>query len=168
MSSMTRIALALLVAFLGTRCSVSNVQTGARTAAPPTSHVLPNGARAVIQEHTSSDVVALQLWVKAGVHANRERAESDLRHQIERFRADGPSEAELARAKAYVLGNLAMDRRTKARHAWYLAFFELVGVGWDYPERYARALESVSAADVTRVARRYLASPTTVVVRPRS
>ena len=164
MSSMTRIALALLVAFHGTRCSVSNVQTGARTAAPPTSHVLPNGARVVIQEHTSSDVV----WVKAGVHASRERAEWDLRDEIERFRADGPSEAELARAKVHVLGNLAMDRRTNARHAWYRAFFDPVGVGRDCPERYARARESVSAADATRVGRRYLVSPTTVVVRPPS
>ena len=97
-----------------------------------------------------------------------DRAESGLRHEIERLREDGPSEAELARAKAYVLGNLAMDRRTNARHAWYLAFFELSGFGWDYPERYARALEAVSALDVTHVARRYLANPSTVVVRPPS
>ena len=96
-----------------------------------------------------------------------ESAETGMRRAIERFRADGPTEAELGRAKAYVLGNLAMDRRTNARHAWYLSFFELVGAGWDYPERYARALEAVSAADVTRVARRYLDHATVVVVRPR-
>jgi len=100
--------------------------------------------------------------------SEQERAESGLRQEIECFRADGPSEAEVARAKAYVLGNLAMDRRTNARHAWYLAFFELAGFGWDYPERYARALEAVSVLDVTRVARRYLANPATVVVRPPS
>ena len=91
--------------------------------------------------------------------ATSEHAESGLRQEIERFRADGPSAAEVARAKAYVLGNLAMDRRTNARHAWYLAFFELAGFGWDYPERYARALEAVSVPDVTRVAHRYLANP---------
>jgi zinc protease len=56
-----------------------------------------------------------------------ERAESSLRHEIERFRVDGPSEAEVA-----------------------------------------RALGAVSVPDVTRVARRYLADPTTVVVRPPS
>jgi predicted Zn-dependent peptidase len=60
-----------------------------------------------------------------------------------------------------------MDRRTNLRHAWYLAFFELAGVGWDYPERYARAVEAVTAADVVRVARRYLERATMVVVRPR-
>jgi predicted Zn-dependent peptidase len=97
-----------------------------------------------------------------------DRAEAGMRDEIERFRNEEPTEAELARAKAYVLGNLAMDRRTNARHAWYLAFFELAGVGWEYPDRYARALEAVTIADVTRVARRYLGPPTTVVVRTRS
>jgi len=96
-----------------------------------------------------------------------EAAEAGMRQQIERFRSDGPSEAELGRAKAYVLGNLAMDRRTNARHAWYLAFYELVGAGWDYPARYAHAVEAVTAADVARVAQRHLGRSTTVIVRPR-
>lgn len=94
-------------------------------------------------------------------------AEAGMRQEIERFRSEGPSLPELARAKAYVLGNLAVDRRTNARHAWYLAFFELAGVGWDYADRHVRAVEAVTAADVMRVARRYLDRPTTVVVRPR-
>jgi zinc protease len=96
-----------------------------------------------------------------------ESAEAGMRQEIDRFTADGPSEAEVGRAKAYLLGNLAMDRRTNARHAWYLAFFELAGAGWDYPARYARAVEAVTAADVARVARRHLGRSTTVIVRPR-
>jgi zinc protease len=75
MSSMTRIALALLVAFLGSGCSVSRTQPAAPVAAPPVRSVLSNGVHVVIQEHTSSEVVALQLWVKAGV---RDEAESEL------------------------------------------------------------------------------------------
>jgi zinc protease len=96
-----------------------------------------------------------------------EAAEAGMREEIQRFRSEGPTETELARAKAYVLGNLAMDRRTNARHAWYLAFFELVGAGWDYPARYAAAVEAVTAADVARVAQRYLERASTVIVRPR-
>ena len=49
-----------------------------------------------------------------------------------------------------------MDRRTNARHAWYLAFFEVIGAGWDFPDRYARAVEAVTVADVARAAARYL------------
>jgi predicted Zn-dependent peptidase len=94
-------------------------------------------------------------------------AEEGMLRELTRVRADGVSEAELDRAKAYVLGAQAMDRRTNARHAWYLAFFEVVGLGWDFPERYARAVESVTVADVRAVAERVLSRPTVVVLQPR-
>jgi zinc protease len=97
---------------------------------------------------------------------NVEASEAGVLAEIDRIRAEQVSERELARAKAFLLGNLTMDRRTTARDAWYLAFFEVVGAGWDFPERYARAVEAVTAADVARVAQRYLAGPTVVVLQP--
>jgi predicted Zn-dependent peptidase len=98
--------------------------------------------------------------------ANVEAAERGMLTELERVRGRPVTDPELARAKAYLLGNLAIDRRTNARHAWYLAFFEVVGAGWDFPERYARAVEAVSVADVARVAERYLSRPTVIVVQP--
>jgi predicted Zn-dependent peptidase len=97
---------------------------------------------------------------------NAEAAEAGVRAEIDRIRGEQVSERELARAKAYLLGNLAMDRRTNARLAWYMAFFEVTGAGWDFPERYARAVETVTAADLAGAARRYLARPTVVVLQP--
>jgi predicted Zn-dependent peptidase len=97
---------------------------------------------------------------------NAEAAEAGVLAEIDRIRGEQVSERELARAKAYLLGNLAMDRRTNARHAWHLAFFEVIGGGWDFPERYAGAIEAVTIADVARVARRYLTRPTVVVLQP--
>ena len=97
---------------------------------------------------------------------NAEAAEAGMLAEIERMRGEPVTEGELARAKAYLLGNLAMDRRTSTRHAWYMAFFEVIGAGWDFPERYARAVEAVTADDVARVARRYLAQPTVIVLQP--
>jgi len=88
--------------------------------------------------------------------------------EIGRVRTEPLSQREVERAKAYLLGNVAMDRRTNARHAWYLAFFEVVGAGWDWADRYARALQAVTVDDVARVARRYLGDPTVVVLRPGS
>ena len=72
----------------------------------------------------------------------------------------------LARAKAYLLGQFALDRRTNARLAWYQGFFEATGVGHDFDERYRSDVEAVSRADVERVARTYLGPPTTVVLTP--
>jgi zinc protease len=98
--------------------------------------------------------------------ASAEAAEAGVLSEIDRIRVEQVSERELARGKAFLLGNLAMDRRTNARHAWYMAFFEVIGAGWDYPERFERAVEAVSVADVARVAGRYLMRPTVVVLQP--
>ncbi|HYE93818.1 MAG TPA: pitrilysin family protein [Terriglobales bacterium] len=93
-------------------------------------------------------------------------AEAGMLREIERIRAEPPTAEELARAKAYLQGQLAMDRRTNARQAWYLGFFELIGAGHDFPDRYARALGQVTVAQVQAAARRYLERPTIVVLRP--
>lgn len=98
--------------------------------------------------------------------ANVERAEAALRDEVARIRREPVGAEDLARAKGYLLGRYTMDRRTNERRAWYLAFYELAAVGADYPERYARAVRAVTAADVQRVAERYLADPTTLVLKP--
>jgi predicted Zn-dependent peptidase len=93
-------------------------------------------------------------------------AEQAMLREIDRVRTEGLRDDEVERARAHVLGGLALDRRTNARQAWYLAFFEAVGAGWDFPDRYARALEAVTARDVQRAAERYLATPTIVLLQP--
>jgi len=81
MSPTTRIALALLVTLLGTACSISRSPSIPRTASP-LRLVLANGVRIVIQEHRSSEVVALQLWVRAGARDER-TSELGLAHYLE-------------------------------------------------------------------------------------
>jgi predicted Zn-dependent peptidase len=99
--------------------------------------------------------------------ASAEPAEAGMLGEIERIRKEPPTADEMARAKAYLQGQLAMDRRTNARQAWYLAFFELIGAGYDFPDRYGRDLARVTAADVQAAAQRYLQQPTIVLLRPR-
>jgi predicted Zn-dependent peptidase len=98
---------------------------------------------------------------------NVQAAEAGLLRELERAKSGVIGDTELARAKAYVLGSLAMDRRTNARHAWYLGFFEAIGVGWDFPERHARAVEAATADAVQAAAVKYLTRPTRVVLIPR-
>jgi predicted Zn-dependent peptidase len=97
---------------------------------------------------------------------NVARAEAALRDQLERVQREPVSAEELRVAKSYLLGNLAMDRRTNARQAWYLAAYEVSGVGFEFLDRYVAAVSAVSGADVQRVARKYLAVLRTVVVQP--
>jgi len=98
--------------------------------------------------------------------ANKDKAEAALREQLERIQREAVSDEELRVAKAYLLGSLAMDRRTNARQAWYLASLEVAGVGPDYLDRYMAQVRAVTAADVQRAAQRYLATLRTVIAEP--
>ncbi len=93
-------------------------------------------------------------------------AEAGVVQELERVRSSPITADELARAKAYVLGQLSMERRTNARQARDLAFFEIVGAGWDFPERYARAIDAVTVADLAKAAERLLTRPTIIVLQP--
>ena len=98
--------------------------------------------------------------------ANKDKAESALREQLERIQRQPVSPDELRIAKGYLLGNLAMDRRTNAREAWYMAALEVAGVGHEFLDRYIGQVKAVTAADVQRAAQRYLATVRTVVAEP--
>ena len=98
--------------------------------------------------------------------ANKEKAEAALREQLERIQRQAVSDEELRVAKAYLLGSLAMDRRTNARHAWYMASLEVAGVGHEFLDRYVAQVRAVTKADVQLAAQRYLATVRTVVAEP--
>jgi zinc protease len=98
--------------------------------------------------------------------ANVPKAEAALREQLARIQNEPASAEEVAIARSYVVGSLAMDRRTNARQAWYLAAGELAGVGYEYFDVYAANVKKVTAADVQRVAQKYLGVLRTVVVQP--
>ena len=98
---------------------------------------------------------------------NVAKAAPALVQQLERIRTQQASADEVAVARAYVLGSQAMDRRTNARQAWYLAFFETAGVGYEFLDRYGAAVKAVTPADVQRVAQKYLSTLRTVIVQPK-
>lgn len=98
---------------------------------------------------------------------NLSRAQTSLKKELKRIREEPPSDEELRVAKAYLLGNFAMDRRTNERQAWYLATYELAGVGYEFLDRYVTAVKVVTPADVRRVARTYLGTVRESVAGPK-
>src|SRR5204862_1952106 len=98
---------------------------------------------------------------------NAAKAEQALLAEVRKIRELPVSPEELARAKGYLLGRYAMDRRTNERLAWYLSFYDIEGQARDFPDRYRRAVLAVSVADVLRAARQYLDPLTTLGVRAR-
>jgi zinc protease len=83
MSLVVRICLTLLVILVCGGCSASRPSSRpAASTAAPIRHVLPNGIPVIIQEHRTSDVAALQLWVRAGGR-DEAAAELGLAHYLE-------------------------------------------------------------------------------------
>jgi zinc protease len=83
MARVARTAVALVV--LSTTWGCGAVRPGSKPAALtviPTRHVLANGIPVIIQEHRGSEVVALQLWVRAGAR-DETAAELGLAHYLE-------------------------------------------------------------------------------------
>ena len=98
--------------------------------------------------------------------ANVPKAEAALKEHLARIQNEPASAEEVAVARSYVVGSQAMDRRTNARQAWYLAAAELAGVGYEFFDVYAANVKKVTPADVQRVAKQYLGVLRTVIVQP--
>ena len=88
--------------------------------------------------------------------------------EIRRLAADGPTEEELAKTKAYLKGSYALAFDTSGKIAGQLVQIQLDGLGVDYIDRRGGMIDAVTLADVKRVAKRLLDGGllVTVVGRP--
>jgi len=86
----------------------------------------------------------------------RERALKGILRHLRRIRDKQVSEEELARAKNYLIGAYELGLQTQSAQAALMAHDELYGLGAEAYKEYAEKIQAVSAADVKRVARKYL------------
>src|SRR5881397_1635607 len=93
----TDLFVALLVALAAHGCARAQAPQPAPAPQVPMRHVLPNGVRVIIQEFRSTEVVAVQLWVRAG---GRDEAASELglAHYLEHMLFKGTT----TRARGFV------------------------------------------------------------------
>ncbi|MDR7482644.1 MAG: pitrilysin family protein [Armatimonadota bacterium] len=95
-------------------------------------------------------------WVRAGVNpANLERAVEAILTEIAGLAGDGPTEEELADARRYLVGSMAVRLETNQGIAQALAEIELYGLGLDYLERYPALVEGIARDDVVAAMRRF-------------
>jgi predicted Zn-dependent peptidase len=76
--------------------------------------------------------------------------------EIEKIQKDGPTEVELARVKTNLENSVIRSMAGNAGLAGELAYFEAVAGDWHYVMDLIQGIRSVTAADVSRVARTYL------------
>jgi zinc protease len=83
--------------------------------------------------------------------------------EIKRYGDEGPTEAELAEAKDFLIGNFALRFDSSQKIARNLLGFQLDGLGIDYIERRNDLVRAVTLADVQRVSKRLWSGPLAVV-----
>jgi zinc protease len=93
-------------------------------------------------------------------------AREGLIKQFELLASEPVTDEELNRAKNYLIGKFLIDHQTNLRQAWYLGWFQLLGVGYDFDKRYPELIRQVTKDDVLRVARTYFTKPTVAVLTP--
>jgi len=93
-------------------------------------------------------------------------AKNYLLNEIRRLRDEPIAAPELQRAKNHRLGRFALDHQRNRQRAWHWGVFECWGVGYQLNEEYAEKMKSVTAADVQRVAQKYLERYVVVLVMP--
>lgn len=77
--------------------------------------------------------------------------------ELERIRREPVSEAELAEAKKFLIGNFPLRyASTQQDYTKFRAQIEFFGLGNDYPQKYPDIINSITAEDVRRVAEVYL------------
>lgn len=95
-----------------------------------------------------------------GTSTRNDRANEALRiieEQITRIAEDGPTDEELAQAKSYLTGSYLLHFDTSAKIASQLLEIQLNDLGIDYIDRRNSMVEAVTAEDVRRAAKRFLA-----------
>lgn len=87
---------------------------------------------------------------------NVERAREGILRILEDIKEHGVTAEELARAQSSIVGNYLIDHETAERRAWYLGWYEMLGVGAAMDEKYPQLIRQVTSEDVQRVAEKYL------------
>ena len=97
--------------------------------------------------------------ILGGVATRNERLGDSLRlikDEWRRMRDEGPTDAELADAKTYLVGSFALRLDSSPSVAGLLVAIQLDHLGIDYLDRRADLIGGVTADDVRRVAKRLL------------
>ena len=95
--------------------------------------------------------------VSGGTATRSDRAAETLsiiEQETKRMAAEGPTQEELDKAKAYLKGSYALAFDTSAKIAGQLVQIQLDKLGIDYPERRNAMIDAVTLPDAKRVAKR--------------
>ncbi|MGH9253723.1 MAG: M16 family metallopeptidase [Vicinamibacterales bacterium] len=112
-----------------------------------------------------ANVIPGPLTIRAGVSpANVDRAVTSIDEELARLADVGPTDAEIAESKQYLVASMPRTLETNAGIATFLQTEEFFGLGLDYDVRVPDLLMAVTRDEVHQAARRTLAPAHATVV----
>lgn len=101
----------------------------------------------------------------ASAPEKEEHALRSLWRELNRILNDDIADAELDRAKRYIIGNTVIDLQTNSAQAMDMALYERYGLGYDFMRKYLEGIDKVSIEDVHKAARKYIQPGKYVLVK---
>jgi len=97
---------------------------------------------------------------------NAPTALDGLRAETERLCHQSLTVEELEGAKSKLLGQYALGKQTNAQIGQLLGWYEALGLGVDFDDRFQAAVKTVTADQIQAIAQTHLAHPFTVILGP--
>lgn len=97
---------------------------------------------------------------------NAEQVRKRMLWEIDKMKKQPVTAAELEQAREKILGGYLLERETRSGEAYNLARAELMGLGYGFDLGIPDRLQTVTPADIQRVANEYLNNYTMVVAYP--
>ncbi len=94
------------------------------------------------------------------------KKEDALRDMVRIVKDPSLEEKDIEIAKNKIVGDFLLDHQTRLRQAWYLGFYEVMGLGWRMDEEFPRRVRNVSLEQVNDALERYIDEYHCVVVEP--
>lgn len=87
-------------------------------------------------------------------------------NEFKRFCEELVSAVELENTKKWLKGTFVMGQETTAAQGSLMEVYELLGYGYDYPDKYLSLIEAVTPEDIQRVAKKYFNHYVLAVLAP--
>lgn len=95
------------------------------------------------------------------------QAKEKIQEQLKRLQTELVEEKELEEVKKFLRGNYLIEHSANRDQAWYLGWWELMGKGCEYDEKYPEILSQVTAEEILTVAKKYFTKNyLTIIIQP--
>ena len=95
-----------------------------------------------------------------------EKKEEALRDMISLVRNPELTDEDVELARRKIIGDFLLDHQTRLRQAWYLGFYEVIGLGWRMDGEFPKKIEGVTTEEVKKAVSKYIDPYHCVVVEP--